>query len=62
MEKWKLRDQGAAPKKGALLLLDDESDEEGVRNNGKPEGNNDAKEMIKLEAYASNLASKLMSS
>jgi hypothetical protein len=61
-EKWKLRDQEAPPKKGALLLLVDESDEEGGRNKGKPEGNKKAKQRIKLEADAANLIEEFVKS
>jgi hypothetical protein len=42
-----------------LLLLDDESDEEGGRNKRKLEGNKKAKERVKLEADATNLASTI---
>jgi hypothetical protein len=39
VEKWKLREKEAPPKKGALLQLDDASDENVGRNKGKPDGN-----------------------
>jgi hypothetical protein len=60
VDKCKLREQEAPPKKGALLQLDDASDKEnGGRNKGKPEGNNKAKEKLKLEGEASILAHKI---
>jgi hypothetical protein len=38
-ELWRLRDNEAPPKKGVLIILDDdESDHEGGRNKGKPDG------------------------
>ncbi|KAE8797170.1 putative methionyl-tRNA synthetase [Hordeum vulgare] len=37
-DKWKLRDQETAPKKSAMLRMDDSEDEEKERNLGKPEG------------------------
>jgi hypothetical protein len=57
-----LWDQEAPPKKGTLLILDDESDEEGGRNKGKPEGNKKAKQRIKLEADAANLIEEFVKS
>ena len=47
LEKWKARDQEAAPKKAAMLKMDDDNEEEG-RNEGKPEGNKKAKERMKM--------------
>ena len=41
-DKWKLRDQETAPKKSAMLRMDDSEDEE-ERNVGKPEGNKKGK-------------------
>jgi hypothetical protein len=47
------------PKKGAMLCLDDASDEEGGLGKGKPDGNKKANKKIKLEAKATNLACKI---
>lgn len=60
LDKWKLREQEAPPKKGAMLCLDNASDEEGGAN--KPDGNKKSREKIKLEAEASNWLPRSMSS
>ncbi|KAE8771026.1 putative methionyl-tRNA synthetase [Hordeum vulgare] len=43
-DKWKLRDQETAPKKSAMLRMDDSEDEEKERNLGKPEGTKKGKQ------------------
>jgi hypothetical protein len=54
---WKLRDQETAPKKAAMLRIDDSDEEE--RNLCKPEGTKKAKLRIKMEGEASNLREKM---
>ena len=56
-DKWKLRDQETAPKKSAMLRLDDSDEEE--RNLCKPEGTKKAKQRVKLEGEASSLREKM---
>uniref|UniRef100_A0ACD5WZM5 Uncharacterized protein n=1 Tax=Avena sativa TaxID=4498 RepID=A0ACD5WZM5_AVESA len=56
-EKWKLRDQETAPKKAAMLSMDDSDEEE--RNAGKPEGNKKAKLRKKMEGEASSIREKM---
>uniref|UniRef100_A0ACD5U5L1 Uncharacterized protein n=1 Tax=Avena sativa TaxID=4498 RepID=A0ACD5U5L1_AVESA len=54
---WKLRDQETAPKKAAMLSMDDSDEEE--RNAGKPEGNKKAKLRKKMEGEASSIREKM---
>ncbi|KAE8821594.1 putative methionyl-tRNA synthetase [Hordeum vulgare] len=54
-DKWKLRDQETAPKKSAMLRMDDSEDEEDERNLGKPEGTKKGKQRVKMEGEASSL-------
>ncbi|KAI4990134.1 hypothetical protein ZWY2020_038497 [Hordeum vulgare] len=54
-DKWKLRDQETAPKKSAMLRMDDSEDEEEERNLGKPEGTKKGKQRVKMEGEASSL-------
>ncbi|CAM0944604.1 unnamed protein product [Alopecurus aequalis] len=56
-DKWKLRDQEIAPKKAAMLRMDD-SDEE-ARNLCKPEGTKKAKLRKKMEGEASSIREKM---
>ena len=56
-DKWKLRDQETAPKKSAMLRMDDSEDEE--RNLGKPEGTKKGKLRVKMEGEASSLREKM---
>ena len=49
-DKWKLRDEETAPKKAAMLDMDDSDVEE--RNEKKPEGTKKAKQRVKLEEEA----------
>jgi hypothetical protein len=56
-DKWKLRDQETAPKKAAMLRMDDSDEEE--RNLCKPEGTKKAKLRIKMEGEASSLREKM---
>ncbi|CAM0881252.1 unnamed protein product [Alopecurus aequalis] len=56
-DKWKLRDQETAPKKAAMLRMDD-SDEE-ARNLCKPEGTKKAKLRKKMEGEASSIREKM---
>ena len=61
-EKWKLREQEAPPKRGSLIQLDDEEDDElppGGRNKNKPDGNKMAKEKLKKLAENSSLREKI---
>jgi hypothetical protein len=56
----KNRDQELKPKREDMLELDDtEEEEDGGRNEEKPEGNKKAKERIKLEAEATNLGKNI---
>ncbi|KAM3354762.1 hypothetical protein ACQJBY_025474 [Aegilops geniculata] len=57
-DKWKLRDQETAPKKSAMLRMDDSKDEE-ERNLGKPEGTKKGKLRVKMEEEASSLREKM---
>ncbi|KAE8780456.1 glutathione S-transferase T3-like [Hordeum vulgare] len=54
---WKLRDQETAPKKSAMLRIDD-SDEE-ARNECKPEGNKKDNLRKKMEVEASSIREKM---
>ncbi|CAM0873322.1 unnamed protein product [Alopecurus aequalis] len=56
-DKWKLRDKETAPKKAAVLRMDD-SDEE-ARNLCKPEGTKKAKLRKKMEGEASSIREKM---
>ncbi|CAM0945778.1 unnamed protein product [Alopecurus aequalis] len=56
-DKWKLRDQETAPKKSAMLRMDD-SDEE-ARNECKPEGTKKAKLRKVMEGEASSIREKM---
>ncbi|KAE8776210.1 putative methionyl-tRNA synthetase [Hordeum vulgare] len=56
-DKWKLRDQETAPKKSAMLRMDD-SDEE-ARNECKPKGNKKDKLRKKMEVEASSIREKM---
>ncbi|KAE8770058.1 putative methionyl-tRNA synthetase [Hordeum vulgare] len=58
-DKWKLRDQETAPKKSAMLRMDDSEDEEKERNLGKPEGTKKDKQRVKMEGEASSLREKM---
>ena len=58
-DKWKLRDQETAPKKSAMLRMDDSEDEEKERNLGKPEGTKKGKVRVKMEREASSLREKM---
>ncbi|XBI17379.1 hypothetical protein VPH35_059446 [Triticum aestivum] len=57
-DKWKLRDQETAPKKSAMLKMDDSEDEE-ERNLGKPEGTKKGKLRVNMEEEASSLREKM---
>uniref|UniRef100_A0A8I6XVE0 No apical meristem-associated C-terminal domain-containing protein n=1 Tax=Hordeum vulgare subsp. vulgare TaxID=112509 RepID=A0A8I6XVE0_HORVV len=57
-DKWKLRDQETAPKKSAMLRMDDSEDEE-ERNLGKPDGTKKGKLRVKMEGEASSLREKM---
>ncbi|XBI88500.1 hypothetical protein VPH35_026465 [Triticum aestivum] len=57
-DKWKLRDQETAPKKSAMLRMDDSEDEE-ERNLEKPKGNKKGKLRLKMEEEASSLREKM---
>nr|XP_051197049.1 uncharacterized protein LOC127310409 [Lolium perenne] len=58
LPKWQLRDEEVAPKKAAMVALDDTEDEKEGRNADKPEGNKKAKERLKLEGEAALLRDK----
>jgi hypothetical protein len=49
LPKWQLRDEEVAPKKSAMVALDDIKEGKEGRNVDKPEGNKKAKERLKLE-------------
>ena len=55
LDKWKLRDQETAPKKSAMLEMDDEEEEKDERNKDKPEENKKTTKRMKIEAEASSL-------
>lgn len=58
--KWRLRDQEAPPKKGAFTQMDDdESDKEGGRNKGKPDGRKMSKDHEKRRAEDTSLRTKI---
>ena len=57
LPKWQLRDQKTAPKKGSMVRMDD-SEEEGPRNEDRPEGTKKAKERLRIEAEGSLLRDK----
>jgi hypothetical protein len=56
-DKWKLRDEETAPKKSAMLDMDDPDVEE--KNLNKPEGTKKAKLRVKMEEEASSLREKM---
>jgi hypothetical protein len=56
-DKWKLRDRETAPKKAAILRMDDSDEEE--RNACKPEGTKKAKLRMKMEGEASSMREKM---
>uniref|UniRef100_A0ACD6AEQ5 Uncharacterized protein n=1 Tax=Avena sativa TaxID=4498 RepID=A0ACD6AEQ5_AVESA len=56
-DKWKLRDQETAPKKAAMLRMDDSDEEE--RNLWKPEGTKKAKLRMEMEGEASSMREKM---
>jgi hypothetical protein len=58
LSKWKLRDEEVAPKKAAMVALDDTEDEKEGQNADKPEGNKKAKEWPRLEGEAALLRDK----
>nr|XP_051212904.1 glutathione S-transferase T3-like [Lolium perenne] len=58
LPKWKLRDEEVAPKKAAMVALDDTEDKKDGRNADKPEGNKKAKERLRLEGEAALLRDK----
>ncbi|KAI4972709.1 hypothetical protein ZWY2020_003634 [Hordeum vulgare] len=58
-DKWKLRDEETAPKKSAMLRMDDSEDEEKLRNLGKPEGTKKGKQRVKMEGEASRVREKM---
>uniref|UniRef100_A0A8I6YW77 No apical meristem-associated C-terminal domain-containing protein n=1 Tax=Hordeum vulgare subsp. vulgare TaxID=112509 RepID=A0A8I6YW77_HORVV len=58
-DKWKLRDQETAPKKSAMLRMDDSEDEEKERNLGKPEVTKKGKQRVKMEGEASRVREKM---
>jgi hypothetical protein len=58
LPKWQLRDQETAPKKSAMVMMDDSEDDKEGRNANKPEGCKKAKERMKLEGEASLLRDK----
>jgi hypothetical protein len=61
-EKWKLREQEAPPKNRTLIQLDDDDNNSDVpgegRNNDKPDGNEKAKEKLRMQAELSSLMEK----
>ena len=59
LPKWKLRDEEVAPKKAAMVALDDTEDEKDGRNADKPEGNKKAKERMRLEGEDALLRDKI---
>ncbi|XBI45406.1 hypothetical protein VPH35_109881 [Triticum aestivum] len=56
-DKWKLRDQETAPKKSAMLRMDDSEDK--ARNEHKPAGNKKDKLRKKMDGEASSIREKI---
>jgi hypothetical protein len=59
LPKWKVRDQETAPKKSAMLKMDDEDEDKSGRNKDKNEGNKKANESIKMEAEEASFREKM---
>ncbi|KAE8806594.1 Lactation elevated protein 1 [Hordeum vulgare] len=58
-DKWKLIDTESPPKRGSLLNMDEDEDNDGPRNLNKPDGDKKAKEQNKREHEASSLRDKI---
>ncbi|KAE8817593.1 Lactation elevated protein 1 [Hordeum vulgare] len=58
-EKWKLIDKESPPKRGSLVNMDDDEDDDGPRNLHKPDGDKKTKEKMKREQEAASLREKI---
>ncbi|KAE8807683.1 Lactation elevated protein 1 [Hordeum vulgare] len=58
-DKWKLFDRESPPKRGPLMNMDEDEDDDGPRNLNKPDGDKKTKEKIKREHEASSLRDKI---
>ena len=60
-EKWRLRDHEAPPKKGSLINMEDDVEDEGGRNKNKPDGRKMEKDQCRRSAEASSLKDQIAS-
>ncbi|KAE8770433.1 Lactation elevated protein 1 [Hordeum vulgare] len=58
-EKWKLIDKESPPKRGSLINMDEDEDDDGPRNLHKPDGDKKTKEKMKREQEAASLREKI---
>ncbi|KAE8773352.1 Lactation elevated protein 1 [Hordeum vulgare] len=58
-EKWKLIDKESPPKRGSLINMDGDEDDDGPRNLHKPDGDKKTKEKMKREQEATSLREKI---
>ncbi|KAE8768228.1 Lactation elevated protein 1 [Hordeum vulgare] len=58
-DKWKLIDKESPPKRGSLINMDEDEDDDGPRNLHKPDGDKKTKEKMKREQEAASLREKI---
>ncbi|KAE8770283.1 Lactation elevated protein 1 [Hordeum vulgare] len=58
-EKWKLINKESPPKRGSLINMDEDEDDDGPRNLHKPDGDKKTKEKMKREQEAASLRGKI---
>ncbi|KAE8782724.1 Lactation elevated protein 1 [Hordeum vulgare] len=58
-DKWKLIDRVSPPKRGSLVNMDENEDDDGPRNLHKPDGDKKTKEKMKRQQEATNLREKI---
>ncbi|KAE8771638.1 Lactation elevated protein 1 [Hordeum vulgare] len=58
-DKWKLIDQESPPKRGFLTNMDEDEDDDGLKNLNKPDGDKKTKENIKRKHEATSLWDKI---
>ncbi|KAE8786363.1 Lactation elevated protein 1 [Hordeum vulgare] len=58
-DKWKLIDTESPPKRGSLVNMDEDEDDDGPRNLHKPDGDKKTKEKMKREQEAASLREKI---
>ncbi|KAE8813379.1 Lactation elevated protein 1 [Hordeum vulgare] len=58
-DKWKLIDRESPPKRGSLINMDEDEDDDGPRNLHKPDGDKKTKEKMKREQEAASLREKI---